>query len=561
MARKWVSAAAICVLTILSGASPAAAFSGTGPHSADAHSPVSAGSTAEIALKLLRDGGLQVTEKVTVPGGQRLVSTLPLRLPVDDGQDRRYTVREVKTAGGASSGQADDQFTVTFGAGASTVVYTLDGALADLGGGQQVRALVAGGFDQPVAEVRASFLAPTRQMSPLTCFVGGNQPCTLAEVDHTGVVRVQQNTLAAGDRMELSVGLPPGTAPANADFVPASALAAAFSLTLPSVIGFAVVAVLLIAVFLFVARRRKQDERATSSGNTTIEVLVRENGRTWFASPDGVLPGQIGTVMDESVDPVDIAATVVDLAVRNYLWLAELPGPDWQISRRNPPDANLRDFERVVYETLLPEGTDTVLLSQLRTLDVSPIHDSMYRDVVASQWFSRRPDTSRGLLALPGVLLFVLGLVATAVLSFTVGHALLGVAVALAGLGLAAARALLPSRTERGRAVAGQIGGLLRYLHQVRAEDIERPEDREMVFSRSLPYAVVLGDTERWLGAFADLDPDADGQAGLSWYGGVEQDHDLRRFGPRLLAFLSALNAALAKDSAKEPAREPAAAG
>ncbi|WP_043835261.1 MULTISPECIES: DUF2207 domain-containing protein [unclassified Amycolatopsis] len=549
MARKWVSAAAIAALAVLSGASPAAAFSGTGRHSENAQASPEA--TAEIALKLLRDGGFQVTEKVTVPGGQQLVSTLPLRLPADDGQDLRYTVRDAKATGGGAVAQADDQLTLTFGAGESTVVYTLAGALADQGGGQQVRALVAGGFDQPVKEIKASFLAPARQMAPVTCSIGANQPCTLSEVDHTGVLRLQQNDLPPGARMELSVGLPPGTAPANADFVPASALAAAFSLTLPSVIGFAVVAVLLIAAALFVWRRRKQDELATSTGDTTIEVLLRENGRTWFASPDGVLPGQIGTVMDESVDPVDIAATVVDLAVRNYLWLAELPGPDWQISRRNPPDEHLRDFERVVYETLLPEGTDTVLLSRLSELDSAPIQDSMYRDVVASQWFSRRPDTSRGVLALPGILLFVLGLVATAVLSFTVGHALLGVAVALAGLGLAAARALLPSRTARGRAVAGQIRGLLRYLHRVRAEDIERPADREMVFSRSLPYAVVLGDTERWLGAFADLDPDADGQAGLSWYGGVEQDDDLRRFGPRLLAFLAALNHALTKEPSK----------
>src|SRR5207302_6866982 len=99
-----------------------------------------------------------------------------------------------------------------------------------------------------------------------------------------------------------------------------------------------------------------------------------------------------------------------------------------------------------------------------------------------------------------------LGLVATAVLTFTLGHALIGVAVALAGLAIAAGAGLLPSRTARGRALVGQVRGLLDYLHTAKAEDIPAA-DREMVFSRSLPYAVVLGDTERWLGTFAALNP------------------------------------------------------
>ncbi|MDQ7809230.1 DUF2207 domain-containing protein [Amycolatopsis sp. A133] len=571
MLTKWGAAAAIAVAAVLVTAGPAAA---QGPSAGpvlpglpadqakkpqlltgqDVRPPE--GATADVALKVLRDGTLSVTEHVTVPGGQQLVSRVPLKVPASDDQDRVFAVRDVKTEGAATSRLTGDQLVLTFGGGTGSVTFTVDGAIADQNGRQQARWQVASGFDTPLAKLTASFLAPTPQLSPVDCFagpVGSSRRCTLAELDHTGVVRLEQNDVRPGDRVDLLVGLPAGTTPANAEFADIGLLANAFALTPLTGIAFAVLLAFLVAAALFVWRRRKQDAGALRAATGPVEVLLRDGGRVFFASPDGVLPGQVGTVVDESVDVVDISATVVDLAVRNYLWLAEVPGPDWQIARRNPPDEHLHDFERAVCETLLPPGTDSVLVSQLRArggLDLRRISDAMYADVVTKRWFSRRPDTARGRLTWLGAGVFTLGLVATAVLTFTAGYALLGVAVALAGLAVVAVAALLPSRTARGRALVGQVRGLLDYLHTARAEDIP-PADRELVFSRSLPYAVVLGDAERWLGTFAALNPSADGSAGLYWYGGMEAESDLRRFGAHFPSFLTALDGVLTAAAAR----------
>ncbi|WP_199199362.1 DUF2207 domain-containing protein [Amycolatopsis sp. CA-128772] len=567
---KWGAAAAVAVAVVVLGAGGAAA---QGPSAGpvlpnlpedqvkkpqlltgqDVRPP--AGAVADVALKVLRDGTLSVTEHVTVPGGQQLVSRVPLKVPASDDQDRVFAVRDVRTEG-ATSELTGDQLVLTFPGGSGSATFTVDGAVADQDGRQQARWQVASGFDTPLAKLTASFLAPTPQLSPVDCFagpVGSSRRCTLAELDHTGVVRLEQNDVRPGDRVDLLVGLPAGTTAANAKFAGIGLLANAFALTPPTGIAFAVLLVFLAGTALFVWRRRRQDAGALHTATGPVEVLLRDGGRVFFASPDGVLPGQVGTVVDETVDVVDISATVVDLAVRNYLWLAEAPGPDWQITRRNPPDEHLHDFERAVCETLLPPGSDTVLVSQLRArggLDLRRISDAMYADVVTKRWFSRRPDTARGRLTWLGAGLFTVGLVATAVLTFTAGYALLGVAVALAGLAVAAAAALLPSRTARGRVLAGQVRGLLDYLHTARAEDIP-PADRELVFSRSLPYAVVLGDTERWLGTFAALNPSADGAAGLYWYGGMEADADLRRFGARFPSFLTALDGVLTAAAAR----------
>lgn len=564
MLSKWGTAAAVAAMAVLTAGPAAAQGPSAGPVLPNAPSEQvkkpqqlngenvqpPEGATADVALKVLRDGTLQVTEKVTVPGGKQLTSRVPLKVSAGDDQDRVFAARDIKTEGVATSQLTGDQLVLTFTGGTSTVTYTVDGAIADQNGRQQARWQVASGFDAPVEKLTASFLAPSPRLSPVDCFagpIGSNQRCTLAELDHTGVVRLEQNDVRPGDRVDLLVGLPAGTVPANAKFADVGLFATAFAFTPLTGIVFALLLVFLIAGGIFVQRRRKEDAGALTTATGPVEVLLRDGDRVFFASPDGVLPGQVGTVVDETVDVVDISATVVDLAVRNYLWLAEVPEQDWQIARRNPPDEHLHDFERAVYETLLPAGTDAVLVSQLRArgrLDLRKISDAMYADVVTKRWFSRRPDTARGRLTWLGAGIFALGAAATAVLTFTIGDALLGVAVALAGLAVAAAAALLPSRTARGRVLVGQVRGLLDYLHTAKAEDIP-PADREMVFSRSLPYAVVLGDTERWLGTFAALNPASDGSAGLYWYGGMESDQDLRRFGTHFPSFLTALDGLL----------------
>jgi len=54
----------------------------------------------------------------------------------------------------------------------------------------------------------------------------------------------------------------------------------------------------------------------------------------------------VGTVIDEHVDVVDVTATVIDLAVRNYLWIDEVAAGegvvDWRIVRRNPATTRSR---------------------------------------------------------------------------------------------------------------------------------------------------------------------------------------------------------------------------
>src|SRR5439155_565626 len=44
-----------------------------------------------------------------------------------------------------------------------------------------------------------------------------------------------------------------------------------------------------------------------------------------FEPPDRLRPGQVGTLIDERANPLDATATIVDLAVRGYLGIEEIP--------------------------------------------------------------------------------------------------------------------------------------------------------------------------------------------------------------------------------------------
>lgn len=495
-----------------------------------------------IALKVERDGSLSVTEQVFVQARKTMTRTAPLRIQAGDDRDRVFTVRDVKVDGNGSTEVTGDHFVMKLGAGATTVTYKVDGAVTDVNGHQEVRWQVASGWDTKVRLLRASFIAPALPEA-VVCLAGAfgtDSPCGSALADSSQVLRVVQEGLPAGERVDLTVNLPAGTVGANARFDDIGT-ASAFALTTASGVGLGALVLLLIGGFLLLWLARGRDARALAGDVAPVELLMTgDGGRVAFASPDGVLPGQVGTVVDEKVDVADVTATVVDLAVRNYLSVRENGPSEWTLVRRNPPDAALTDYERAVYQQVLGDAPE-VAVSALR-VDLAVVREAMYVDVVKREWFARRPDHDRSLWSVVGVLMAGVGIAATVVLALTVGHALLGLVLVVGGLGLAFGARMMPARTKRGSVLVQQVRGLLNYLRTTEIAQVPA-QDREMVLSRSLPYAVVLGEVDGWVGRFAGLDAAADGTPGIYWY---ETDAPAE-FAARFAAFLLALDAALGR--------------
>ncbi|GAB3284865.1 DUF2207 domain-containing protein [Parasphingorhabdus pacifica] len=508
--------------------------------------------TTELDLKLERDGLLSVTERITVPDGEPVHRAIPLRLPDGSAEERVFSVEDVRIEGNGDVHTDGDELDLTVRPGVSTLTYAVRGAVADVPGAQQVRWQVTGGWDTTVGRVEmSSFLSPQLARS-IECFAGetgSRSRCDSFEIGHTQSVRVTTRGLAPQDRVDVRLRLPVGAVPANAVVKERFDPADAFSLNAATGAGLAGIGLLLIGSFGLLWYARGRDERIAADEVGPVEVLLTDSaGGVTFASPDGVLPGQVGTVLDEHVDVIDVVATVLDLVVRNYLHIEEeTDGRDWRLVRLNPPDDALRPYERAVYEALLGERSD-VRISRLREQqagpDVTGIRAALYADVVQQAWFRRRPDSERDLFWWVGVGIALGGGALTVLLALTGSLALLGAGLVLGGIAFALGARVMPARTARGGALVAQVNGLREYLRAVDPQAIPAA-DREMVFSRSLPYAVALGEAERWLEKFAGLDPGADGTPGLHWYGeparGGATMPNLRRFRerfPRLLAEL-----------------------
>jgi predicted membrane protein DUF2207 len=440
--------------------------------------------SAEIQLKVERDGSLSVAEAISVPDGVTMDRRVPLRVAAPHHRDRVYGVRDVVLEGSGNAQVDADAFTVHLTAGTSIVRYTVDGAVA----GNRVTWELAGGWSTDLKFLRASFAAPNIPTA-VDCLAGppdSDFPCGAAQIDHAGLTRFSQQNLAAGERMTTTVELPEHTVPANEVLVPAKTIAGAFVLTTPVAWAWVGFAALLLTAATFVAFARR---RAT--GDPPKAGLIAKNGE--FASPEGVLPGHIGLLLHGRAGPADLAATVLDLAVRNYVWVSDGP----TLTRRNPPDEHLTSFERAVFEAVLP--AESVTLAELRQRHVEVPRAELDADVVRRGWFAT------GRLRRAGTRVVCYGVFLTILLALTVGYAQLGVILALAGAAAVAVSAALPARRRAGAEVALRLRGVAGQLAATRAKDFDKPQ-RELVFSRGLPYALALGEQGPWVAAFEGLE-------------------------------------------------------
>ena len=244
-----------------------------------------------------------------------------------------------------------------------------------------------------------------------------------------------------------------------------------------------------------------------------------------FVPPDDLRPGQVGTLVDFRAHPLDVTATIVDLAVRGYLTIEEIPGgtskPDWKLTKKKEPGDELEKYEQKLIEGLFRNRGDTVELSDLRykfAARMGAVQKALNDDAMEKGWFTKRPDgVSLGagclgfFLVLGGAALTVLAIVFTR-------WAFIPIPIVIGGLLLMVAARWLPARTAKGYAVLRRTNGFRRFIEESEKERAQFAE-RKNLFSEYLPYAIVFGATDKWARAFSGLDDQLPDTA--SWYVGT----------------------------------------
>jgi hypothetical protein len=516
-----------------------------GPMALTAHAEGTA-STFIAEGNLAKDGTLRVKQTIMLTGAvpPELSQKFETREDIVGGRQYVQTLSDITATVKGAEVQptitTDDRFTtVTVSTNGSTEImmsYTVTGAVVTIDPGTALRWQMLQGLSAQVDNFSATVQIPT-QFSYIKCTAGGPNstvPCNFAAAGTEGaqIPTFRDGPRGEGEVVAVDIGFPPGGVATNEVIEYQWTLGRAFSakpLQLALALGLlALGGVLLYGLHRRVGADRNPDVQIIKAG----EFVPTGAGQSEFRVVGDVRPGHVGTVADERVDPIDVTATLVDLAVRGHLVINELPREsefartDWEIRRVNGANG-LRAFEQQLLDGIAAPGS-TVRVSELSVRvqeSIGGVQNALYDEMVSNGWFERRPDDTRNRWTRLALAALIMSVAVTGVLAALTTFGLVGLALIVISLGLVFVAQEMPARTAKGAALLGGLGALRSDLmshptNQMRAGS----ELREI--SEVLPYAIVLGGSDRWLDAMVSSDADEHPDSyDLSWYHGPENWH------------------------------------
>lgn len=529
-------------------------------------------------IEIQRDGTLNITESIDVDFlalGDRhgIFRVIPVRYQWDadpkmlrvydvdvrsvrDASGRSLTYETSEGAGPNFSIRIGDADRIVTGKQAYRINYTVRGALNPQPDHDELFWNVNGGeWDVPMRAVGATVRTAFDAFTAVTCYEGPRGSTKACQSSFSPRLAAFSATapLPAGDQLTIVTALRKGAVTEPVPMLQRRdrEIGEYFEVT-PFTVGGALIAMLgglgLVARLWWTAGR---DEREH-------ETIVAE-----YEPPEKIRPAQAGLLIDESADTKDVTATIVDLAVRGYLRITELPASgifglgekDWTLTRtagKADPDA-LQPYERTIYDGLFGRGAldaaqavvvglikrfsarpgdaedtraefetepaDEVKLSALKKrfyTTLAKAQRELYGDSVDRKWFAGDPQHVRQIYGVLGVVAIVVAGVLVFGLGSTLGAGLIGLGLVVAALAFLAVASRMPRKTRTGAELHRRTLGFRHYM-EIAEKERQRFAERENIFSEYLPYAIVFGCVEKWANAFKDIDAAA---ATSSWYTG-----------------------------------------
>lgn len=517
-----------------------------GPLALTAHAEGNA-STFIAEGNLSKDGILRVKQTITFTGAAPAEVSQKFETREDLVGDRQYVQQLSDITATADNApvqaavNADDRFTTvtvpTNGSNQVVMSYTVTGAVVTIDGGTALRWRMLQGLSASVAEFSATVQIPT-QFSYIKCTAGSPNstvPCSFAAAgtEGTQIPTFRDGPRGEGEVVAIDIGFPPGNVASNEVIDYRWTIGRAFSAK-PLPLALALGLLVLGGIALYgLHRRAGVDINPEGQISKVGEFVPTGAGQSEFRVVDDIRPGHVGTVADERVDPIDVTATLVDLAVRGHLVITELPREtefartDWEIKRVEGISDGLRPFEQQLLDGVAPPA-GSVRVSELASRvqeSIGGVQNALYDEMVSNGWYERRPDDTRDRWTQLSLAALIISVVLTGVLAAFTTFGLVGLALILVSLGMVFVAQEMPSRTAKGAALLGGLGALRSDLLSHPTDQMP-PGDELKEISEVLPYTIVLGGVDRWLDAVAASDVDQHPDSyDLSWYHGPENWH------------------------------------
>jgi len=244
---------------------------------------------------------------------------------------------------------------------------------------------------------------------------------------------------------------------------------------------------------------------------------VRESVTVMYEPPKfdkrPLTPGEVGTLIDEKLDPRDITSSIVGLAVKGYIKIEETKKEGWifdtkdyYLKKVKEPDADLGPFEIELMKSLFPVHLPGILISDLKNkfyTNLDELKKTFYGELIRKKYFVNSPEKVRKSYGVIGILIMVFGSFALALLTpDSIGKSI--IASILTGISVLAFARFMPVKTRSGASTYMDILGFQEFMNRAEKDRLERMGDKDL-FSKFLPYAIALDVADNWAKAFEGI--------------------------------------------------------
>jgi hypothetical protein len=246
---------------------------------------------------------------------------------------------------------------------------------------------------------------------------------------------------------------------------------------------------------------------------------VRESVAVMYGPPKygdvPLTPAEVGALVDETLDPRDITASIVGLAVKGFIKIEEtkeegiiFDSKDYFLAKIKEPDDSLSAFEKLLMADLFTGPLPGIQISELKNSfykNIDLLKKTIFGDLVAKKYFTVSPEQVKKMyigVAIAVGVFCVLGL--HFLFGNSVGQERITIAGLLAGLSVFAFARLMPAKTRAGASAYMDIRGFEEFLNRAEKDRLLRMKD-ENLFSKFLPYALALDVAENWAKAFEGI--------------------------------------------------------
>jgi hypothetical protein len=242
-----------------------------------------------------------------------------------------------------------------------------------------------------------------------------------------------------------------------------------------------------------------------------------------YEPPEKLTPGEVGTLLDDSVDMRDITATLVDLAVRGFMVITEEKkdhlGGLWSdkdyiftLQKSRSEWNGLKGHEEALLTGIFTAGQKDEMVSmsslQNRFYTTLPlIKNSLFDSLVTHGYYGMRPDSTRSGWIAFGVVIGFLSIWGGGALGKTMGMAPLAFIVSgiLSAAMICGFGWLMPARTADGTRALEGVLGFEDFLAHVESDRFNTMIKTPQMFEKFLPFAMALGVEKNWSKAFQGI--------------------------------------------------------